>query len=93
MFLKCAIYVGLFFVLVPGVLLRIPAHESLQIQAAVHALVFAVASYVVHRYLLPALEGFDNPSTKINPSCPSGYKQCPSGDCVLASDVHAPCPA
>ena len=93
MFLKCAIYVALFFCLVPGVLVKIPAHGSLQTQAAVHALVFAVASYAVCHYVLPALEGFDNPSTKINPSCPSGYKQCPSGDCVLASDVHGKCPA
>ena len=93
MFLNCLIYFGLFFCLVPGVLLRIPADASLQTQAIVHTLVFALAIYVVHLYLLPALEGFDNPSTKVNPSCPSGYKQCPSGDCVLASDVHAPCPS
>jgi hypothetical protein len=93
MFLKCLIYLALFFVLVPGVIVQIPAHASLQMQAAVHALVFAVATYLVHQYVLPSLERFDNPSTKVNPSCPSGYKQCPSGDCVLISDVHAPCPA
>ena len=93
MFLKCLAYAALFFALVPGVLVRIPANSSLQTQAAAHALVFAVASYVLCHYILPSLEGFDNPSTKVNPSCPPGYKQCPSGDCVLASDVHAGCPS
>lgn len=93
MFLKSLIYLALFFVLVPGVLVRIPAHGSLQMQAGVHALVFAVATYLVHQYVLPSLERFDNPSTKVDPPCPSGYKQCPSGDCVLASDVHTACPA
>ena len=93
MFLRFLIHVGLFFVLVPGVLVRIPAHESLQIQAAVHAVIFVVASYAVHQYILPSLERFDNPSTKVNPPCPSGYKQCSSGDCILASDVHTICPS
>jgi hypothetical protein len=93
MFLKGFIYAALFFSLVPGVLVKIPAGASLQTQALTHALVFAVASYVVCNYVIPSLEGFDNPSTKVNPSCPSGYKQCPSGDCVFESDVHNGCPA
>jgi len=44
-------------------------------------------------FVVPRLEGFDNPSTKVDPPCPSGYKRCPSGDCVLAADVHGGCPA
>ena len=40
----------------------------------------------------PMFEGFDNPSTKVASPCPSGYRRCPSGDCVLSSDVHGRCP-
>jgi len=92
MFLQGVIYAALFFCLVPGVLVRIPAGASVKTQALTHALVFLVASYVVCNYVMPALEGFDNPSTKVIHPCPEGYKQCPSGDCVLASDVHGKCP-
>ena len=49
---------------------------------------FAVAVFIFSR-----LEGFENPSTKVDPPCPSGYKRCPSGDCVLTADVHGGCPA
>lgn len=93
MFIKGLAYAALFFALVPGVLVRIPANASLRTQALTHSVVFLVASYVMCHYVLPALEGFDNPSTKVNPPCPEGYKQCPSGDCVLAADVHGKCPA
>ena len=95
MFLKCAIYLALFFALVPGVIVKIPAHASLQTQAAVHALVFALASYVICHYILPSLERFDNPSTKVDQPCPNPemYRKCPSGDCVLKTDVHDGCPA
>jgi len=81
----------LFFVLVPGVLLCIPSRGKLVEQALVHAIIFAVGVYIVCHCVLPALEGFDNPSTKVNPPCPEGYKQCSSGDCVLKTDVHDGC--
>lgn len=92
MFLRGFIYGVLFFFLVPGVVIRIPEQASTEVQAIVHALVFAALSYLIFPYLVRSLERFDNPSTKINPKCPTGYKQCPSGDCVLISDVHAGCP-
>lgn len=54
-------------------------------------ILLAVLAFIV--FVLPRLEGFHNPSTKVNHPCPEGYKQCPSGDCVLAADVHGGCPA
>ena len=57
-----------------------------------HILLMAVALAVIVWMFMKCHEGFNNPSTKINPSCPSGYRQCPSGDCVLSSDVHGGCP-
>jgi hypothetical protein len=39
----------LFFLLAPGVLLRLPANGSKMTVAAVHALVFGVIFYVTHR--------------------------------------------
>jgi len=93
MILRTILKVALFFALVPGILVKIPSHGSRVQQAAVHAAVFAVAIYLMHAYLFPMIEGFDNPSTKVDPPCPEGYKRCPSGDCVLAADVHGACPA
>ena len=51
-----------------------------------------VAVFVLVKYVLPRLEGFTNPDTKVNPTCPEGYKQCPSGDCIDEADVHQQCP-
>lgn len=51
-----------------------------------------VLLWAFFNYVLPAIEGFDNPSTKVNPKCPWGYRQCPSGDCVDAQDPHQTCP-
>jgi hypothetical protein len=95
MLLKAILYASLFFCLVPGVLVRFPANASLKTQALTHAVLFAVAAYVVHRFILPSLEGFENPSTKIDQPCPNPemYRKCPSGDCVLKTDVHDGCPA
>jgi len=50
-----------------------------------------VALFVFVKYVLPRIEGFTNPDTKVNPKCPKGYKQCPSGDCVDESDPHQTC--
>lgn len=54
--------------------------------------VFVVLGLLFSKYMRSFVEGFNNPSTKVNSPCPSGYKQCPSGDCVLISDVHGGCP-
>jgi hypothetical protein len=51
----------------------------------------AVALFMVVKYVLPRIEGFANPDTKINPKCPEGYKQCPSGDCIDEKDPHQTC--
>ena len=41
----------LFFILTPGILLRLPPGGSLMTVAATHALVFAVAHIAVHKYV------------------------------------------
>ena len=79
-------------ILVPGVHLSIPPGGSLREQALLHGLVFAVVNYYVYLYIRPMLEGFGNPDTRVSAPCPPGYKQCGSGDCVLAGDKHGPCP-
>lgn len=62
MSLVCSLYVAiLFFVLTPGILLRIPKGGSKYMVAGVHALVFAVVLYLTHRFvwrLSASLEGF-----------------------------------
>lgn len=58
----------------------------------VYLVLIALGIWAFVRYVLPRFEGFDNPSTKVNPSCPEGYRQCPSGDCVSADDPHQTCP-
>ena len=93
MFLHLILTGSLFFVLVPGIIVRIPSRGTLIQEAGVHAVLFAVGVYIICMYILPAFEGFDNPSTKVDQPCPEGYKKCPSGDCVLKTDVHSACPA
>lgn len=51
----------------------------------------AVAIFVFVKYVLPRIEGFGNPDTKVNPKCPAGYRQCASGDCIDESDPHQTC--
>jgi len=41
----------LFFILTPGILLRLPPGGSQMVVAATHALVFAVAHIAVHKYV------------------------------------------
>lgn len=48
--------------------------------------------WIAFKYVVPMMEGFANPDTKVNPKCPEGYKQCPSGDCISNSDPHQTCP-
>jgi hypothetical protein len=57
----------------------------------VMTVIVGVLLWVVFKYIVPRLEGFDNPNTKVNPKCPEGYKQCASGDCVPESDPHQTC--
>jgi hypothetical protein len=82
----------LFMIMVPGVHLNIPPGASLPERAVIHGVIFAVLNYYVYLYVRPMLEGFDNPDTKVEQACPPGYKKCGSGDCVLESDMHGPCP-
>ena len=58
----------------------------------VMTVIAGVLLWVVFKYVVPMLEGFTNPNTKVNPKCPQGYKQCPSGDCIDEADVHQSCP-
>lgn len=57
-----------------------------------YLVVGAAALFVFVKYVLPSLEGFANPNSKVNPKCPTGYTQCPSGDCIDGSDPHQTCP-
>jgi len=81
----------LFALFVPGIVFRVLPHASMQKQAIVHAILFIIVSHVLYKMLFK--EGFENPDTRINPPCPSGYKQCSSGDCVLETDIHTQCPS
>jgi len=81
----------LFVALVPGMLISLPAGGTLVEKAMVHSLVFAVADYFSYKFLLPMLEPFDNPDTKVNPPCQEGYTQCSNGDCILKGE-HSTCP-
>ena len=92
MWVAILLKVVLFMLFVPGVHFSIPPGGSLREQALLHGLVFAVVNYYVYLYIRPMLEGFGNPDTRVSAPCPPGYKQCGSGDCVLAGDKHGPCP-
>jgi hypothetical protein len=63
MSLLCSLYVAiLFFLLTPGVLLRIPKGGSKYAVAGLHALIFGVILYLTRRFvwrLSASLEGFD----------------------------------
>jgi hypothetical protein len=80
----------LFMLLVPGVHFSIPPRGALREQAIIHGVVFAVANYLVYKYLLPLLEGFENPSTKVDQPCPHGSKKGANGDCIMKGDIHNP---
>jgi len=80
----------LFMLLVPGVHFSIPPRGALREQAIIHGVVFAVANYLAYMYLLPLLERFENPSTKVEQPCPHGSKRGKNGDCFIEGDVHNP---
>jgi hypothetical protein len=74
--------VALFVALVPGVLFSFPKGESFKVQAIVHGLIFAV---VIHSLWVTLRERFDNPDTRVNPTCPKGYTSNKNGDCLQPS--------
>lgn len=80
----------LFMLLVPGVHFSIPPRGALREQAIIHGVVFAVANYLAYMYLLPLLERFENPSTKVDQPCPHGSKKGANGDCIMKGDIHNP---
>ena len=51
-----------------------------------------LAGVVAVAYFFRVFERFENPNSRRVSDCPTGYRQCPGGDCVLLSDKHAPCP-
>ena len=82
---------ALFMLLVPGVHFSIPAKGDFREKVLIHAFIFAMASHLAYWYVLPKLERFDNPDTRVTPKCPGDdgmYVQLPSGDCVLKTDVN-----
>jgi len=52
----------LFFVLTPGVLVKLPPGGSKLVVAATHAAVFALVFYLTHKAAWRALEGFALPA-------------------------------
>jgi len=64
MSLVCSLYVAiLFFLLTPGILLRIPKGGSKYAVAGLHALIFGVVLFLTRRFvwrLSASLEGFDS---------------------------------
>ena len=69
----------LFFVLTPGVLLRLPPGGSKLMVAGVHALVFAVVFGLTHKLAMDLLykEGFAD-AVK---GCPKGHTLCADNTC------------
>ena len=54
-------------------------------------LLILVIAFLVYKFVLPRLEGFDNPSTKVDQPCPPNSVKCPSGDCRLKTDIYGLC--
>ena len=81
----------LFMLLVPSVHFTVPLGGSLREKALLHGVIFAVANYFVYMYVRPMLEGFENPSTKVDQPCPPNSVKCPSEDCKLANDIYGIC--
>ena len=69
----------LFFVLTPGVLLRLPTGGSKLMVAGVHALVFALVFGLTHKLAMDLLykEGFAD-AVK---GCPKGHSLCADKKC------------
>lgn len=60
----------------------------MKVEQIVLALVGVVLAY---KFLLPMLEGFQNPSTKVDQPCPPNSVKCPSGDCRIKTDIYGLC--
>jgi len=54
----------LFFVLTPGVLLRLPTKGSLLLSAGVHAVVFAILLWAILKFVFKRSEGFSEGLTQ-----------------------------
>jgi len=75
---------ALFFILTPGVLLRLPSGSSRMVVAATHAVVFALVYHFTHNMVWNLTEGFSGsgaapahcPSTG---KCPGTNKPCKEG--------------
>jgi len=72
----------LFFILSPGILLRVPRKGGKLVVAAVHAIVFSVIYSIIHYFLLKSkiIEGFphDNPWLGYNNPLPQPSGNIPS---------------
>jgi hypothetical protein len=86
---KYLLKIALFIAFVPGVLFRALPSSPMIVQVLAHGFLFLALMYVLNTSRI--FEGFDNPSTKVDPPCPPDYVKCPSGDCRLRTDVHSPC--
>ena len=56
-----------------------------------HIAIGLLALFLAYKYVYPMLEGFQNPSTKVDQPCPPNSVKCPSGDCRLKSDIYGLC--
>lgn len=92
MWLGFVLKLALFVLLVPGVVVSFPAGSSLPVKALVHGLAFMLLNRVLYKLIKPMTERFDNPKTNVAAPCQPGYKSCPSGDCIPATDPHETCP-
>lgn len=46
---------------------------------------------IVYFVIIPSIERFDNPSTKVDQPCPPNSVKCPSGDCRIKTDIYGMC--
>lgn len=46
---------------------------------------------IVYFVIVPRMERFDNPSTKVDQPCPPNSVKCPSGDCRIKTDIYGLC--
>lgn len=89
--LSLLITLTLAYALIPGVITTLPPGSIGLKQLAVHGAIFAILYIYALRPILSMIEGFDNPDTRKNASCPAGYVSCGSGDCKRKGDKFSPC--
>jgi len=90
MYLWFLFKVLLFIAYVPGVLFRIIPSSSSLVQSLVHGVLYVVVLHFAYQAVHHVGKS-DNRNTKNDVECPAGSHKCPSGDCVLNGDIHAPC--